>query len=127
MKMLVRVMSVSALVAFLAGCACNDYAYAPKIPQAVQAKILDYNAQPGNKVFVVAIDACGDYAFGYDFGKATLDEARRVAIEKCDASRASSGVKALATIYAINDDVVYEKMIDARFKREQDRKATSCK
>ncbi|MCK4563749.1 MAG: hypothetical protein KAU94_03630 [Verrucomicrobia bacterium] len=93
-----------------AGCA-SDVAYVPKIPPHAQAKLLDYYAQSDNKVFVIAVDPSGDYAFGYDYGKPTLKEAAKVAVDKCDASRESSGIIARPYIYAINDKVVYEEMI----------------
>ena len=110
MKVFVRFLSVSVVGVLLAGCA-SDVAYVPQIPPQAQAKLLDYFEQPENKVFVIAIDPGGDYAFGYDYGKSTLREAAKVAVEKCDASRETSGIIASPYIYAINDKVVYEEMI----------------
>lgn len=110
MKVFVKFLSVSIIGVLLAGCA-SDVAYVPQIPPHAQAKLLDYYEQPENKVFVIAIDPGGDYAFGYDYGKPTLREAAKVAVEKCDASRESSGIIAAPYIYAINDKVVYEEMI----------------
>jgi hypothetical protein len=107
------------MVAVFAGCA-SDVVYVPKIPSHAQAKLLDYFEQPDNKVFVIAIDPGGDYSFGYDYGKATLKEAAKVAVEKCDANRESHGIVAKSYIYAINNKVVYEEMIrkDAEAKRK---------
>ncbi len=68
MKVFVRFLSVSIVGVLLAGCA-SDVAYVPQIPPHAQAKLLDYYEQPDNKVFVIAIDPGGDYAFGYDYGK----------------------------------------------------------
>ncbi len=110
MKVFTKFLSASVLVAMLAGCA-SDAVYVPKIPPHAQAKLLDYFEQPDNKVFIIAIDPSGNYAFGYDYGKPTLKEAAKVAIEKCDASRESSGIIARPYIYALNDKVVYEEMI----------------
>ena len=110
MKVFARFLFASVLVSMFAGCASN-VAYVPKIPPHAQAKLLDYYAQPDNKVFVIAVDPSGDYAFGYDYGKPTLKEAAKVAVDKCDASRESSGIIARPYIYAINDKVVYEEMI----------------
>lgn len=110
MKVFVRFLFASVLMAVLAGCA-SDVAYVPKIPPHAQAKLLDYFEQPDNKVFIIAVDPSGNYAFGYDYGKATLKEAAKVAVEKCDASRESSGIIARPYIYALNDKVVYEEMI----------------
>ncbi len=110
MKVFVRFLFASVLVAVLAGCA-SDVAYIPKIPPHAQAKLLDYFEQPDNKVFIIAVDPSGNYAFGYDYGKETLKEAAKVAVEKCDASREASGIIARPYIYALNDKVVYEEMI----------------
>ncbi|MCF7817727.1 MAG: hypothetical protein K9M54_07580 [Kiritimatiellales bacterium] len=119
MKVFARFLSVSAVVALMAGCASN-VVYVPKIPPHAQAKLLDYYQQPNNKVFVIAIDPSGDYAFGYDFGKATLKEAAKVAVEKCDANREEHGIIAKPYIYAINDKVVYEEMIMKANQKQKD-------
>lgn len=110
MKVFTRFLFVSVVVAIVAGCASN-IVYIPKIPPQAQAKLLDYFEQPGNKVFIIAIDPSGDYAFGYDYGKPTLKAAAKVAVEKCDASREIQGIVARPYIYALNNRVVYEDMI----------------
>ncbi|MEN8256203.1 MAG: hypothetical protein ABFR33_12120 [Verrucomicrobiota bacterium] len=110
MKRFAGVLFVSVLVVVLAGCA-NNVAYVPKIPPHAKAKLLDYFEQPDNKVFIIAVDPGGSYAFGYDYGKPTLKDAAKVAVEKCDASREASGIIARPYIYALNDKVVYEEMI----------------
>lgn len=112
MKVFVRVLFSAVLVSMLAGCASDNVVYIPKIPPHAQAKLLDYFEQADNKVFVIAVDPSGDYAFGYDYGKSTLKEAAKVATEKCDASREASGIIAKPYIYALNNDVVYEEMIN---------------
>lgn len=119
MKVFARFLFVSMVVALIAGCASN-VVYVPKIPSHAQAKLLDYYKQPNNKVFVIAIDPSGDYAFGYDFGKATLKEAAKVAVEKCDANRETFGIVAKPYIYAINDKVVYEEMIMKAHQKQKD-------
>jgi len=111
MKVFVRFLFASVLVVMFAGCASDDIAYVPKIPPHAQAKLLDYYAQPDSKVFVIAVDANGDYAFGYDYGKPTLDDAYKVAMDKCNASREATGVIAKPYVYALNNKVVYERMI----------------
>ena len=118
MKVLAKILFISTIVALVAGCA-TDVVYVPKLPTHAQAKFLDYLEQPDNKVFVVAIDPGGDYAFGYDYGKPTLKEAAKVAVEKCDANREAHGIVAKSYIYAINNKVVFEEMIrkDAEAKR----------
>jgi hypothetical protein len=105
------------VIAVLTGCASkSDNVYIPKIPPAAQAKLLDYYEQPDNKVFIIAVDPGGNFAYAYDYGKSTLKEAAKVATEKCDASREASGIIAKPYIYALNDKVVYEEMIRAASK-----------
>ena len=118
MKLFMRFLFVSVVVAMIAGCA-SDTVYVPKIPPRAQAKLLDYFEQPENKVFVIAVDPSGDFAFGYDHGKPTLKEAAKVATEKCDASREANDIIAKPYIYAINDKVVYEEMIHKANQAEQ--------
>lgn len=110
MKVLVRFLFVSMVVAMVAGCASNTV-YIPKIPPCAQAKLLDYFEQPDHKAFVIAIDPSGDFAFGYDYGKPTQKDALKVATKKCDASRNANGVLAKPYIYALDDEVVYEDVI----------------
>lgn len=110
MKVVAKFSFVLALLAMLVGCA-SDVVYVPKIPSHAQAKLLDYYNQPDNKVFVIAVDPGGDFAFGYDYGKPTLKEAAKTAVEKCDANREAHGIVAKPYIYAINNKVVYEDMI----------------
>ncbi len=110
MKVIARILFASVLVALLAGCV-SDVIYVPPIPPHAQAKLLDYFEQPDNKVFIIAIDPSGNYAFGYDYGKPTLKDAARVAVEKCDASREANAILARPYIYALNNEVVYEQMI----------------
>ena len=119
MKVLAKILCVSTIVAVITGCA-TDVVFVPRLPTHAQAKLLDYLEQPDNKVFVVAIDPGGDFAFGYDYGKPTLKEAAKAAVEKCDANRESHGIVAKSYIYAINNKVVFEEMIkkDAEAKRK---------
>ena len=115
MKMLAKIFCVVTLISVIAGCA-SDSIYIPKLPPEAQAKLLDYYELPDNKVFIIAIDPGGDYVFAYDYGKDTLKEAAKVAVEKCDAGRDASGVIARPYVYALNDKVVYEDMIRAVHK-----------
>ena len=116
MKVLAKISCVALMAAVFAGCASKDHAFIPKIPAEAQAKLLDYFEQPDNKVFIIAIDPNGDYAYGYEYGAPTLKEAAKVAVEKCDASREASGIIARPYVYALNNKVVYEDMIRAAQK-----------
>ena len=68
MKGFAKLLFASVVVSMVAGCA-SDVIFIPKVPPHAQAKLLGYYAQPDNKVFVLAVDPSGDYAFGYDVGK----------------------------------------------------------
>ena len=110
MKVLAKLMCVGMFVALVAGCA-SDGPYVPALPTHAQAQYLDYQSKPGNKVFVVAIDPNGDFAVGYDYGKADRKEAYQSALAKCNANRKVYGVLSEPHVYAINDNVVYENAI----------------
>ncbi len=110
MKVFSKFLVISIGLVAIAGCASNNF-YVPRVPAKVQAQLLDYFEQPNNKVFVLAVDPSGDYAYGVDFGKATLKEAIQAATEMCDANRKTHGIFAKSYIYAINDKTVYEEMI----------------
>lgn len=122
MKVWAKILCVATMSSVFVGCS-STHVYVPKIPPAAQAKLLDYAEQPDNKVFVIAIDPGGDFAFAYDYGKSTLKEAAKVAVEKCDASREAMGVVSKPYIYAINDKVVFEEMIIRAEKARLEAKA----
>jgi hypothetical protein len=124
MKVFAKFLFVSVMVAMLAGCASDNAVFIPKVPPHAQAKLLDYFAQPDNKVFVLAVDPSGDYAFGYDYGKETLKEAAKVAVTKCDENRETHRIVAKPYIYAVNNKVVYEEMI---IKAHQAKKQSETK
>lgn len=116
MKLLAKIFCSAALVSLIAGCASNDTAYIPKIPPEVQAKLLDYEKQPDNKVFILAIDPGGNFAYAYEYGQPTLKTAAKIAVDKVDASRAANGIVARPYVYALNDKVVWADMIRAAHK-----------
>ncbi len=127
MKVFVKFLAVSVGLSVIAGCTSNSI-YVPRVPTKVQAQLLDYAEQPDNKVFVLAVDPSGDYAYGVDSGKATLKEAAKAAVEMCDANRKAQGIFAQPYIYAVNDKVVYEEMIrKAQAEGVEDEKAVQQK
>jgi len=111
MKLLAKIFCSAALVSMIAGCASNDSVYIPRIPPEVQAKLLDYESRPDNKVFILAVDPSGNFAFAYEYGQPTLKTAARMAVAKIDASRDANGVVGRPYVYALNDKVVWEEMI----------------
>jgi len=122
MKAVIKVFCSVLVVAVLAGCASKS-AYIPKVPVKAQAQLLDYFEQPDNKVFILAVDPGGQYAFGYDYGKGSIREAAKSAVKQCDANRKAYGIVAKPYVYAINDKVVYADMIRAAHAKKDYRKA----
>ncbi len=110
MKLLSRILCAGMLIALISGCASNG-PYVPELSPTAKAMYMDYQAKPMNKVFVVAMDPCGDYAVGYASGKATTKEAYRIALKQCLENSKKWDVLAEPHIYAINDEVVYEEAI----------------
>ena len=115
MKLLAKVFCSAALIAIVAGCASNTV-YIPKVPVDAQQALLDYEMMPNNKVFIVAVDPGGDFAYAYESGSATLKEAAKIAVEKIDAQREANGVVGTPYIYALNNKVVWEDSIRAANK-----------
>jgi hypothetical protein len=68
---------------------------------------LRYKELPGQKVMTVAVDPTGQWAFGYDHSRATLEEAAQTAAVKCDAAREKHKVFTRAKLFAVNDEIVY--------------------
>ena len=66
MKLLAKIFCSAALVSIVAGCASNDRAYIPKVPPGVQAALIEYEDLPENKVFILAVDPGGDYAYAFE-------------------------------------------------------------
>ena len=118
MKLLAKGFVLLGMGVVFAGCATqNDEVYVPKVPAVAKAKLLDYYKQPGEKVFLIAVDPSGECAVGYAYGKATLREAAEEATLNCDAARHEAGVLARPYLYAKNNTVVYEQAITNAKKR----------
>ena len=114
MKTLIKLVLLSAVLVMLGGCTSEPYEtrYAP--PDAFNPVFLRYKEMPGQKVMFVAIDPAPlgisrdpNWAFGYDDGRATLEEATTNALMKCEIARKKHKVFTKSKIYAINDEVVY--------------------
>lgn len=107
MKTLIKFVLLSAVLASLCGCASGTYDARLPPPDAFRPVFLRYKELPGQKVMTVAIDPTGQWAFGYDDSRATLEEAAENAAVKCDKAREKHKVFTKAKIFAINDEVVY--------------------
>lgn len=97
------------LLAVICGCASDTARARIAPPEEVELALRRYEKLPGNKVFVVAVDPTGQWAFGYDGDRATLEEAARNAAVKCDAARLEKKVFNQAALYDINGRTVYYK------------------
>lgn len=107
MKTFVKFVLLSALLATVYGCASGTYETRLPPPEEMNPVFMRYKELPGQKVFVVAVDPTGQWAFGYDHGRATLAEAAESAAAKCDKAREKFNIFTKAKLYAINDEVVY--------------------
>jgi hypothetical protein len=108
MKMFVKLTFLSALLVVLFGCASSgSYETHLPPPEDMNPVFMRYKELPGQKVFVVAVDPNGRWAFGYDNGRATLTEAAQTAAIKCDQARKKFNILTKAQLFAINDEVVY--------------------
>lgn len=110
MKVGLKVFCATVVLSVLTGCASNGV-YVPKVPFKAQAKIMEYNEQPESKIFILAVDLNGRFAYGSASGQESLKEAAKIAVAMCDESRAAQGVSGKPYIYSINDKVVYKEMI----------------
>ena len=107
MKNSIKIALLSALLATVYGCASGTYETRLAPPEAMNPVFLRYKELPGQKVFVVAVDPTGQWAFGYDHSRATLAEAAENAAVKCDKARDKFKVFSKAKLFAINDEIVY--------------------
>jgi hypothetical protein len=110
MRMLMRFAILSVLLSVLFGCASSggkqlESRLPP--PAAMDRIFLKYKDLPGEKVFVVAVDRDGRWTYGYDYDRASVEEAARNAAAQCDASRKSLNIFARAKLFAVNNNVVY--------------------
>jgi hypothetical protein len=107
MKSLIKITLLSVLISTVYGCASSDFESRIAPPEALNPVFLRYKELPGQKVFVVAVDPTGQWAFGYDHSRATLEEAAQSAAVKCDVARKKHQVFATGKLFAVNDEVVY--------------------
>jgi hypothetical protein len=96
------------LIVIVAGCASNqDQITRIPPPDDFNPIFLKYKDLPGQKVMTIAVDPTGEWSFGYDFNKDTLEEAAVNAATYCDQSRDKFKVVSKARLFAVNDEIVY--------------------
>ena len=108
MKAFIKVVVLSALFTAIFGCATSE-TYETRLapPDAFNPIFLRYKELPEQKIMVLAVDPTGEWAFGYDGGRATLKEATENATLKCDKARQKFEVLSKAKLFAVNDEIVY--------------------
>lgn len=108
MKKLLMLVVLTASFAMITGCASTgDYETHLRPPEAMNPIFMRYKQLPEPKIFVVAVDPTGQWAFGYDHSAASLEEAARNAAIKCDTARKKHQVFSPARLFAVNNDIVY--------------------
>jgi hypothetical protein len=110
MKLFFKALILAVAVTALFGCSTmTDEQYETRLqpPESFNPIFLRYKELPGQKVIVVAVDPGGHWAFGFDHGRDTLQEAAENAALKCDTAREKHKVYTKAKIFALNDDVIY--------------------
>ena len=90
MKTLLRFTMLFILLSLICGCAApggRPLESRTPPPDSMTRVFLRYKELPGEKVFVVAVDRDGRWAYGYDYNRASAEEAALSASSKCDAMR----------------------------------------
>jgi len=115
MKKIINLLLLSVLLSVLFGCTTTDEKYETLLqpPDSFNPIWLRYQELPGEKTMVVAIDMGGNWAFGSDHDRDSLKEAAKNAAIKCDNARKKHKVFAKATLFAVNNEIVY---YDNQFK-----------
>ncbi len=90
----------------------RDSASVPKLSPEAEALVADYMQKAENKVFVIAIDTDRRFAYGSAFGKESLMDAAKEAVNHCDKERNEKDIVMQPIIYAMNNKVVYEEMYE---------------
>lgn len=108
MKSLLKTVLLSVVISAVYGCASSDRKFETRFrpPDAFNPYFLSYKEIPNPKVCVVAVDASGEWAFGYSSAE-TLEEAARRASLNCDLEREKLKIFNKAKLFAVNDEIVY--------------------
>lgn len=109
MKTFIKAALLFALLTTVFGCASGTYESRLAPPDAFNPVFMHYKELPGQKVMMIAVDPTGVWAFGFDYDRATIEEAAQNATIKCDKAREKYSVFNKATPFAINDEIVYYK------------------
>lgn len=110
MKSLMKIVLLSVLISVVYGCASSGEKFETRLkpPEAFNTYFMSYTELQGPKICVIAVDATGEWAFGYSAGK-TLEDAAQKASISCDRQRDKLKVFSKAKLFAVNDEIVYYK------------------
>ena len=112
MKSFLKIALLAILFSSVFGCASSDTQFHTRlqVPETFNPIFHRYKALPEEKVLVIAVDPGGRWAFGYDHSRESLEEAAINAAIKCDKAREKLNVFTKGTIFAVNDDVIYNNI-----------------
>ncbi len=114
MKMFAKWFLLVVLSSIVFGCATQETSgLRLPPPVAFNTTFLKYQALQGEKVMVLAVDPGGSWACGFEYAQNSLEEATESATITCDLNRKESKVFTKATLFAVNNDIVY---YDNQFK-----------
>jgi len=110
MKSLIKIVLLSVLLSSVYGCVSSGKQHEIRLkpPETFNTYYLGYTKLQGPKVCVIAVDASGEWAFGYSAGT-TLEDAAQKAAVSCDQQRDKLKVFTKAKLFAVNDEIVYYK------------------
>ena len=110
MKSLIKIVLLSVLLSSVYGCASSGKQHEIRLrpPEAFNTYYLGYTKLQEPKVCVIAVDASGEWAFGYSAGT-TLEDAAQKATVSCDQQRDKFKIFTKAKLFAVNDEIVYYK------------------
>ncbi len=110
MKKLVKALVLLALGSIVYGCSsAREFKTHRPPPDAFNTYYMQYTKLPGQKVCVLAVDGDGSWAFGYESGRATLEQATERAVKDCNEQRRLRKVMSKPHLFAVNDEIVYYK------------------
>ncbi len=97
-------------ISLCSGCAAGGGGLAPS---RFQREFQRYLSLPHQKAFAVAGDREDNYVFGYSYGWRGPELARDDALEQCNIRRRSLGEEAECRIYAVGNEILWQRAGDA--------------
>jgi len=109
MKLFIKFALLAVLLSTVFGCVTSDENFEVRLtpPGDFNPVFMTYKELPGEKAIMVAVDPGGRWAFGFDHSQSSVEEAVKIATEKCNSARKNHDVFTEAKVFAINDEVIY--------------------